>query len=417
MHKALLVFLLLLSFLPAVAEEHFHLVKVLVSGSTRYQAEDLVRATGLQENSTVTRQQLDGGTKRLADSGVFASVDYLFRPASSGSGIEAQFRVKDADKLLPIEFENFVWWSQEELESALHQAVPLYLGKIGMAGTLADEVSVALGTLLAAKGVDSQVIGQRWAAPGELPSAYRIRIAGGVPKVKDVQLIGANHVSADVLARFVESLRNRDYLRSTVQKEIERTLVAVYLESGYLQFRAGDIHPAIAPDKTLTISIAVSEGTQYKLAGYSWSGNTVVPADRLSQFIMLKPGQPVNLNTLRANLDAARKFMGKFGREAAAINPMPTFAGENVTYRFDVSEGDLYRMGDLEIEGLDAAATQKIRDLWKLGPGSPYDNTYLPEFVKRLILRRQGASFTCEFLEQMDETQKLVNIQLQFKAN
>lgn len=417
MRKPLLVCLFLILSLPAAAEERLHLVKILVDGSNRYQAADVVRATGLKENSLVTREQLDAGTKRLADSGVFASVDYLFRPASAGSGIEAQFQVKDAEKFLPVEFENFTWWSDQELESTLHQAVPLYLGKIGLAGALPDDVAAALGTLLASKGVDSKVIWQKWAAPGELPSVYRFKIANGVPKIKDVELIDANHVPADVLARFVDSLRNHDYLRSAVKKNLERTLVPAYQERGYLQFRAGDIHPKIAEDGTLTISIPVNEGAQYKLASYSWSGNTVASAEQLSKFVTLRTGEPVNLTTLQANLDTARKFLGKFGRLAAAITPVPVFAGENVTYRFDIREGDLYSMGDLDIAGLDSAATQKIRDFWKLAPGSPYDNTYVPYFVGHLILKRQGTSFTCEYLEQQDDTQKLVNIRLQFKAD
>lgn len=416
MRKPLLACLYLGLCLPSIAEEHLHLVKVLVSGSTRYQAADVVRATGLKENSLVTREQLDAGAKHLAESGVFTSVDYLFKPASPGPGIEAQFQVKDAEKFLPVEFENFAWWGDQELEGVLHQAVPLYLGKIGLGGTLADDVAAALGTLLAAKGLDSKVIWQQWAAPGELPSAYRFKIANGVPKIKNVELIGANHLPADALAKFVDSLRNHDYLRSAVQKNLDRIVVPAYLERGYLQFRAGDGHPKIAEDSTLTVSIAVSEGTQYKLAAYSWSGNSVASAEQLSRFVTLKAGEPVNLSILQANLDAARKFLGKFGREAAAIKPVPAFAGEAVTYRFDVNEGDLYSMGDLDIVGLDSATAQKIRDFWKLAPGSPYDNTYVPYFVSHLIMKRQGVSFTCEFVEQPDEAQKLVNVRLQFKA-
>lgn len=417
MRKLFLVFLLIGLSLPAAAEERLHLVKVLVGGSTRYQAADVVRATGLEENSFVTTAQLQASAKRLVDSGVFSSVEYHFRPASTGSGIEAQFQVKDSDKFLPAEFENFVWWSDQELETDLHQAVPLYIGKVGVTGTLADDVAAALGKLLAPKGVDGKVVWQQWAAPGELPSAYRFKVTNGVPKIKDVQLTGGNHLPASVLARFVGSLKGHDYLRSSVDQSVQRILSSTYRERGYLEFKAGDVQPQLAADGTLTINIPVNEGTQYKLAGYSWSGNTVVSAADLSRFISLRPGDPVNLSRLQADLDAARNSLGKFGHVAAAIKPAPSFAGENVTYQFQVSEGDLYRMGDLDIEGLDSATTQKIRDFWKLAPGAAYDNTYVSYFVKHLIMKRQGVSFTCEYLEQQDETQKLVNVRLQFKAD
>lgn len=414
MRKILFICLFLIFALEAGAEERYHLVKILVSGSQRYQIEDVVRTTGLKENSVVTRVQLEAATKRLADSGVFSSVEYHFRAASVGSGIEAQFQLKDAETFLRAEFENFVWWSDQELESSLHQAVPLYTGSIGRSGTLADDVAAALGKLVAAKGVDAKVVWQQWAAPGELPSAYRFKIANDVSKISAVQLMGANHLPQDVQNRLVSALQNRDYLRSDVMKNIERILQPAYLERGFIEFKAGEIRPVLSPDKALTIEIAVSEGTQLKLAGYSWSGNTVTSAEQLSKFITLRIGEPVNLPRLQTDLEAARKFMGKFGREQASIKPVPKIAGESVTYEFQVKEGDLYRMGDLDVQVLDSAATQKIRDFWKLAPGSPYDNSYAPSFVKHLIMRRAGSSFTCEFLEQQDDAQKLVNVQLRF---
>lgn len=416
MRKMFCLCLLLGLCLPVFAEERYHLAKILVSGSHLYQKEDVVRATGLKENSVVTRQQLDASTKRLIDSGVFTSVEYHFRPASVGPGIEAQFQVKDAEKLLPAEFENFVWWSDQELQSSLRDAVPLYIGKIGLAGTLADDLAAVLDTMLAGRGINSKVVWQQWATPGELPSAYRFKITSGVPKIKSVQLVGANHLSPDIQARFVAALENHDYLRSEVKKNMERILVPAYLERGYIQFKSADIRPKMEDDNTLAITISASEGTQYKLAGYSWSGNTVASAEQLSKFITLRPGEPVNLPRLQNEVEAARKFLGKFGRAAAAINPLPKFLEDRVSYEFQVTEGDVYRMGDLDIQGLDSAATQKIRDFWKLAPGSPYDNSYAPSFVKHLIMRRAGSSFTCEFLEQQDDSQKLVNVQLHFKA-
>jgi outer membrane protein insertion porin family len=416
--RKLFIFLCLSFALLAGAQERLHLVKIVVTGSQRYQPQDLVRATGLKENFLVTREELDASTKRLIDSGVFAAVEYTFRPAANVRGVEAVFQVKDAEKFLPAEFENFVWWSDSELENSLHQAVPLFAGKaVPLAGTLPDEIATALSKLLESKNVNTKVVWQQWAAVGQLPSAYRFKVASGVPKIKDVQLQGASHVPPDVLTRFVDSLKGRDYLRSELNKNLERILVPAYLEHGYALFKVTDVQPLVADDKTLSINISVSEGNRYKLGGYSWSGNTAATAEQLSRFVTLKPNEPVNVVALEKNVEAARKFLGKFGRVAATIKPVPAFSGDNVTYDFQVTEGDLYRMGDLEIEGLDSAATQKMRDLWKLAPGSTYDSTYVAYFVSHLILRRAGSVFTCEYLEQPDDAQKVVNIRLQFKAD
>lgn len=417
MRKILLACLFVGFALIGFAQDN-HLVKILVRGTHRYQPQDVIRATGLKENSVVTTAQLEAGSKRLGDSGVFTSVQYSFRPAPKRWGVEAEFQVKDADKFLPAEFENAVWWSDQELQSKLHDAVPLFEGEIPLSGTLADDVAAALSKLLAAKGVDSKVVWQQWAAPGEIPSVYRFRVTSGVPPFKSVQLTGASHLSAEVKSRFLSVVMNREYLRSEVEKNIDRILAPAYHEQGFVTFKAGKIQPVLAADNTLGINIPIVEGAQYKLAGYSWSGNTVASAEELSKFVSLPLGQPVNLSRLKTDLDAARTFLGKFGREAATITPVPKFSGESISYEFQVHEGDLYHMGDLEVQGLESATAAKIRELWKLAPGSPYDNTYARNFVAHLITSRSdlNTSIICEFQEETDDARKVVNVELQFKT-
>jgi outer membrane protein insertion porin family len=398
------------------AEDPYRLVKIVVTGSQRYEPADLMRATGLAENSRVTRQDLEASGKRLLDSGAFASVQYTYKPAAGVRAVEADFQVKDAEKFLPAELENFVWWSDQELEDAVHQAVPLYRGQLPLSGTLPDDVAGALTKLLATKGVAGSVEHHLFAEMGELPSAFRYKITGGVPKIKGVQFTDATHLPADALARCADALKNHDYLRSDLKKILERTLAQSYSERGYLKFKIVDVRPTVSDSKDLSVNITVSEGDQYRLAGFAWSGNTAVPGDQLSKLVTIKPGEPVNFPRLESNLAAVRKMLRKFGREAAVIKPVATFAGNNVTYDFQVAEGDVYRMGNLEIEGLDPEPTAKVRSLWKLAPGSAYDNTYVTYFITHLVMKLPGHTFTCEYVEQPDDSQKTVNVHLLFKT-
>ena len=68
------------------------------------------------------------------------------------------------------------------------------------------------------------------------------------------------------------------------------------------------------------------------------------------------------------------------------------------------------------MEGLDTAAVQRLHELWKLQAGSPYDSSYTADFVRHLVMTRPGVVYNCEFLEQQDDAQKVVNVLLQFKA-
>src|SRR6266705_1850107 len=104
-------FVLFLTFLlPALAggADRFNLARVLVTGSERYREDALVRATGLIVNTQVTSEDLQAAANRLGNSGAFSSVQFLFKPAIGAKGVEADFQVADAEKLLPAIFENFV---------------------------------------------------------------------------------------------------------------------------------------------------------------------------------------------------------------------------------------------------------------------------------------------------------------------
>jgi len=58
-----------------------------------------------------------------------------------------------------------------------------------------------------------------------------------------------------------------------------------------------------------------------------------------------------------------------------------------VTYRVNLKEGDQFRMGTLNITGLPAADTNRLKALWKLQPGDVYDTQYSDEFMKKALLQ------------------------------
>jgi len=405
------VLLLLFCFLPALAgaADRYHLVRVLVTGSERYREDDLVRATGLKVDTQVTSDD------RLGNSGAFSSVQYLFKPAIGAKGVEADFQVADAEKFLPAAFENFVWFSESELLDALHQAVPLFNGQMPASGGMSDEVNAALTKLLASRGLPSEVSYMLAAEFGQLPSAYKFKVANANLKIKDVNVSGAAHMLPDLLAKSTAPLRNTQYLRSDVLKVLEKNLVPLYRQHGYLKFAIAEVHPKLADKELVDVEVSVSEGEQYRLAAYTWSGNTLIAADELSKRITLKMGEPANAQQLDRDLAQVRVLFGKFGREGVIITPVATFSGGAVTYNFEVKEGELYHMGKVEIEGVEPEQARKLAQGWKLGEGEPYDNTYVHQFLAHTVLKVPGHKWEWMTFEQIDDTQKTVNVRLQVK--
>ena len=55
----------------------------------------------------------------------------------------------------------------------------------------------------------------------------------------------------------------------------------------------------------MVLAVSVNEGVQYRLADFSWSGNTLIANSDLSKCITLKQGEPVNSAKLNHDLAQA----------------------------------------------------------------------------------------------------------------
>src|SRR6201999_681649 len=393
MRRALLSLVLLL---PAMAHsaDHYNLARIIVTGSNRYKADDLVRATGLTINTQVSADDLQNAANRLGGSGVFETVQFLFKPAIGAKGVEADFQVADSDKLLPAVFENFVWFSDSELQQNIHQSVPLYHGQIPSSGALCDDVTAALTKLLTGKQLPNQVSYMLAGEFGKPPSSYKFKIDNANVSISNVTFTGAAHIRPEELAKAAAPLKGSTYLRSDVAIVLDKNLASAYREHGYLKFLIGDIKTKPENKDAVSVDVAVNEGDQYTLAGYSWSGNTLISSDDLSKQITAKAGEPVDAVKLEQDLAKARKLYGKYGREAVIIRPVAAFSDKSVAYTFTVTEGELYHMGKLEIEGLDPEALRKLTQGWKLTEGEPYDSTYIHEYLAHVVLKVPGHKWT-----------------------
>src|SRR5208282_2400684 len=110
-----LAVLLLTASIPAPAQSSgtFRLVGLRVVGSKRYEASEIVRATGLKLSQNITSDGLKEAAGKLGALGIFSQVSYRYQ--TQGDAMTAEFTVQDAAGLLSCTFENFVWLTPKEL--------------------------------------------------------------------------------------------------------------------------------------------------------------------------------------------------------------------------------------------------------------------------------------------------------------
>jgi len=376
--------------MPASARQ---LIAIKVTGSKRFREEAVAAATGLQMGTAVNDDDFKRAARRLGDMGVFTEIGYTFSYSSAGTRLE--LHVTDAAKFLPARFEDFVWFSDAELRQRIKQHAPLFDGELPLYGRLADEVSDVLQAMLVENSIPGHVEYLRTGKPDGPIESINYHVNDVLILVRNIEFTGASADDLPALKAAGERLPEHEYSRSRLNVLVQRQLLPVYYERGYLKATFGEPQPKVVKQPAaetedgprnqtvVDVTFAVTPGQQYKLKSLEWTGNHAFPTDTLQRMVRAELGKPANTIRLGDNLKDIQKLYGSRGFITATIKPDATFDDEagTVAIRLDVTEGYVYHMGELEFRGLDNSLMAKLRNAWKIRFGEVYDSTYLSEYL------------------------------------
>jgi outer membrane protein assembly factor BamA len=370
--------------LPASA---FKLIAITTTGTKRYTSEEVIAASGLQIGQTVSEDDFKRAARALGETGAFGDVLYSFQYTADGMKLELQ--VRDAEKFVPVRFDNLVWFSDQELLDQVHSQVPLFQGKLPVGGDLADEVSNALQGLLIARNLPGRVDYIRAATGEDGPiEAFVFTVTGPQIRIRKVAFAGAGADELPLLDSAAKKLEGAEFLRSIIRVQEDKNFLPIYLDRGYLKATLADAVTKVVENgpKEIMVDVTfpVDTGRQYKLADIELRGYKSFPVDALRRLIHAQAGQVANAVQLDADIEAMKKLYGTRGYMAAKIqaNPELDDASSSVKYEVLVREGEVYSMGDLEIRGLDSRTAARVQDAWRLRGGDAYDSSYSKQFLE-----------------------------------
>ena len=84
-------------------------------------------------------------------------------------------------------------------------------------------------------------------------------------------------------------------------------------------------------------------------------------------------------------------------------------------YVFQIQEGDIYKMGDLEVRGLDSKTTERMATAWKLREGDTYDAQYPNQFLESAFSMLPARTWNITVHESVEEKEKMVDVSLHFE--
>ncbi|OGT07063.1 MAG: outer membrane protein assembly factor BamA [Gammaproteobacteria bacterium GWF2_41_13] len=213
---------------------------------------------------------------------------------------------------------------------------------------------------------------------------------GQAAKIKQIKIIGNNAFSeTELLNQFKLTpaglltfySHNDQYSREKLVADLE-ALRSYYMNRGYIKFNIETSQVSISPDrKQVYITIRITEGGQYTLSGYTFTGHSILTKDQLSQAVLLKKGQVFSRQDILEASKRISQLLGNKGYSNADVEAIPriddlhhtVFLNFNITpgariYVRHITFSENYRTNDevlrrevQQVEG-GVLSTQKLED-------------------------------------------------------
>jgi outer membrane protein assembly factor BamA len=429
-HKAAPFLLaLLLGLLPSLAQaQSGKVIALKFTGSKKFTEEQIVAASGLKVGDTVSRAEIQAAADRLAQLGLFANVRFRFN--SKGEDVEVEFQLEDAPTY-PVGFDNFPWFSDEELIEAIRKDVPFFDGTAPEQGAVVDDILRALAKLLAANNIHGMVEVTLMAQPGADTMMQQFRLTGPALNVGAIEFTGpgAEIVKQDAgVNELIRSLLGKPYSRFGITVFGVEQVRPLFLNRGHLRVQIGKPVARFVGDPSkplpdnVRVSVPVEPGPVYRWGGAAWSGNAAFGATALDQYLGFAEGDVVAGNRLTAAWERVRDEYSRRGHVDAKITPEAVFddAAGRVSFRVAVEEGPVYRMGELIVTGLSLAAERKLATAWKIPRGEIFDRIYFENFLENTRNKKIFEEMVVHFSEvghwlRTDPEKKIVDVLLDFK--
>ncbi|HYX29484.1 MAG TPA: POTRA domain-containing protein [Pyrinomonadaceae bacterium] len=412
--------------LPAAAQQRQTLGRLEFVGLKRLTTEQVVAMSGLKVGQVIDANILDAAAEELLKTGLFRRLSY--RVHNVGNQATVTFQVEESAVSLPVVFENFVWFSDEEILAAIRKDVLFFNGTSPASGETPDKIAAALQRLLTEKHIAGKVDYMPYVSKDKQELLFTVN--GAHIPICSMHFPGATAVPEAELVKAAQPLFKSDYSQKDTATFIPLNLLPLYHHLGYLQTQfqspSATLETGAQCAGGVNVTVPVAEGLSYHWAKSVWDGNDKLTVEDLANALGMNPGDLADGVKIDAGVKNLRKAYANRGFLAPAIQAAPEFddAASLVTYRFKIDEGPRYFMGNLVINGLTAAEADELKSKWTLGPNAVFDESYLDqfrqgplqEFMRTLMQRsRTSVRFHVE-IEQKPDRQKLtVDVLINFK--
>ncbi len=404
---------------PAPARATLPLSDVQIEGTRRYSAADVVRLSGLRIGRPVTAAEIKAAGERLAATGLFKTLNYRHDTQRGQSVVT--FMIAEAEWTVPVTFDNFVWFRDDELVEAVKTDVPSFDGTAPASPGAINLISRTLQKILKSKAVDGRVEFVSGAQLAGGITTYVFKVVEPGPKVCAVRFPGAVGIAESELLGRLHDVIGGAYSRTYVSQASAGLLGDLYRQRGYWQVKFE--RPSAVLENTacvgVSVTVPISEGPVYSWDRANWSGNRAIPSTELDAVLGLKSGQVAGTWAIDDGLRRIQRAYGQRGylQLKHAYAPRLDQSARTAVFDVQLEEGPQFRAGTLEFVGLDSVDSEALAKRWRLAPGDVYDAAYPDRFRWDEIARlRPRDAKPPEIRLAIDKEKQIVNVRFVFGA-
>ena len=207
---------------------------------------------------------------------------------------------------------------------------------------------------------------------------------GDTARIRQISIVGNTKFSDKELRQLLQLntkgwfswyTKADQYSKTKLTGDIE-AIKSFYLNRGYLEANVESTQVSITPDKKdIYVTINISEGEQYKVAGVKIEGETFGREEELKSLILLRPGAIYSGDLLTASNKRISDRMGTFGYAVANVNANPEIDRDKreVTFTFLIDPGKRAYVRNMNISGNTTTRDEVIRREFRQFEGSWYD--------------------------------------------
>lgn len=123
------------------------------------------------------------------------------------------------------------------------------------------------------------------------------------------------------------------------EQKLNKSLDALrnfYMDRGYINYKVDSTQTSVNPQHTqVYLTINISEGSQYKFAGYDLSGDVILPKAQLNKLVTIQKGDIFSRKVVMASVNAMTTALGDKGYAFAKIDPVPVIDEKAKTVKID----------------------------------------------------------------------------------